>query len=165
MAELKNADDWRYFAFVGSEAVFLACDNPEGGEASTFFYLYDLRSGEKHLLCEEGATGETAFASNDDGSLVAFDWFDGIYIIQLAGVLERLRSGEPFAGCRDFEARLLKVVEEYSSSCCLTWVGPTTLQFGIWHGEGRARPDWECRQSVLALSEEQRADLDRLAVK
>lgn len=84
---------------------------------------------------------------------------------QLAGVLERLRRGEPLAGCKDFEARLLKVVEEYSASCCLTWVGPTTLRYGFWHGEGRDRPDWECRQSVLALSEDQRADLDRLAIK
>jgi len=165
VAELENADDWRFFAFVGSEAVFLAYDNPEGGEASTFFYLYDLKSGEKQLLCEEGGTGEAAFASNHDGSLVAFAWFDGIYVIQLAGVLERLRRGEPFAGCKDFEARLLKVVEEYSASCHLAWVGPSRLEYGFWHGDGRDRPDWECRQAVLELSEEQRADLDRLALK
>jgi hypothetical protein len=165
VAALKNADDWRFFAFVGNEALFLACDNPEGGEASTFLYLYDLKLGEKHLLCEEGGTGEAAFAVNHDGSLVAFAWFDGIYIIQLAGVLEQLRHGEPFAGCKDFEARLLKVVEEYSASCRLAWVGPTNLQYGFWHGEGRDLPDWECRESVLELSEEQRAALDRLALK
>jgi hypothetical protein len=165
LVTLKSPCEWRFFGFAGSEALFLACDNPEGGEASTFFYLYDLKSGEKHLLCEEGGTGEAAFAVNHDGSLVAFAWFDGIYIIQLAGVLEQVRRGEPLAGCKDFEARLLKVVEEYSAFCHLAWVGPSRLEYGFWHGEGRDWPDWECTESVLELSEEQMADLDRLALK
>jgi len=158
MITLERAEDWRFFGFAGSEALFLAFDNPKGGEATTFLYLYDLESGHNHILCEIGAAGEAAFAVSHDGTMVAFHWADGIYIFPLTGVLDQVRRGKPFDSCSRFEARLLRVGMGFGLCSGPAWLGPTTLTYGYFHGE-------ECVESVLELSDEQRATLARLALR
>ncbi|HYC58146.1 MAG TPA: hypothetical protein VEK79_01135 [Thermoanaerobaculia bacterium] len=139
---LTDAQEFQGFGDLEDGAVFMAYSTDTEGGASTMLSVYDFARHKELLICELGATGESAFVMSPDGSRIAFNWEDGIYLASTRGLLASLRKGP--VGCERFRSRFRLVVK--CNTCYEPeWVGPATIRYNGWE-----RDEWRMREVAVA---------------
>ena len=96
-------------ALVSPSTVFVAYSS-DGAEAATVFALCEIGTSHERLIGELGATGQSRFSYNPSNDLVAFNWYDGLYVFSLG--MARKSSGRG-----GVETLLVKVKECGDGRC------------------------------------------------
>ena len=68
---------------VDTNYIFLAYMQKEDSEASSILAIYDIENETEHTILDLGATGESFFTYNHQRNTILFNWYDGLYVIDL----------------------------------------------------------------------------------
>jgi hypothetical protein len=82
---LHGDQSFQGFGIVNQNEIFLAYSSGEA-EASSILSVYEIADKSEKVIIEIGGTGESNYSLNEDTGMIAFNWYNGIYIFSFTAL-------------------------------------------------------------------------------